>query len=387
MSSPSSQAIVGKHDVHDAETGSPQRPEQAHINTHVHSRTHKKRKSIENELSEAMQSSLMPITTSSGGRSTSTSTSERTDNPFLYGTASTLTRPVNLALAPERGRSSNRIHLQRQRSLSAGSLNEPGDGDPFAWLRQTVQEQRRQASLSEHTFIPSTSMPTSPISTAHLATSPTSIRDTSAADTNDYIGTGWLSLVAGKGPVSEHLHGQAPPVPSSSTTSRFAFPSMPNLPSMPTFQTPTMPSFKAPNLANFSTSSASSFMPDSLARIMGGNMSENENKKFMDEDDQTASDEPDWARIKVRLFIEIGKYTSLAHHLCLFTFQDKYEKPQLPMVFLHGLFGFSVLGPSTLPAFQIQYWRGVRQALEELGVEVLMTASPASGSKPYYNYP
>lgn len=51
------------------------------------------------------------------------------------------------------------------------------------------------------------------------------------------------------------------------------------------------------------------------------------------------------------------------------------------MVFLHGLFGFSVLGPSNLPAFQIQYWRGVREALEELGVEVLMTASPASGSR------
>lgn len=61
--------------------------------------------------------------------------------------------------------------------------------------------------------------------------------------------------------------------------------------------------------------------------------------------------------------------------------KDKYDKPKLPMVFLHGLFGFSVLGPSNLPAFQIQYWRGVREALEELGVEVLMTASPASGSK------
>ncbi|KAK9897175.1 alpha/beta-hydrolase [Cystobasidium minutum MCA 4210] len=77
----------------------------------------------------------------------------------------------------------------------------------------------------------------------------------------------------------------------------------------------------------------------------------------MDEEDQTNADEPDWARIK-----------------------DKYDKPKLPMVFLHGLFGFSVLGPSNLPAFQIQYWRGVREALEELGVEVLMTASPASGN-------
>lgn len=61
--------------------------------------------------------------------------------------------------------------------------------------------------------------------------------------------------------------------------------------------------------------------------------------------------------------------------------QDKYEKPRLPLVFLHGLFGFSVLGPANVPALQIQYWRGVREALEELGVEVLMTSSPASGSK------
>jgi sugar phosphate isomerase/epimerase len=82
----------------------------------------------------------------------------------------------------------------------------------------------------------------------------------------------------------------------------------------------------------------------------------------MDEEDRTASDEPDWSRIK-----------------------DKYEKPRLPMVFLHGLFGFSVIGPSNVPALQIQYWRGVREALEELGVEVLMTSSPASGSE-YTDY-
>ena len=61
--------------------------------------------------------------------------------------------------------------------------------------------------------------------------------------------------------------------------------------------------------------------------------------------------------------------------------QDKYDKPKLPIVFLHGLFGFSVLGPASLPALQIQYWRGVREALEQLGVEVLMTASPMSGSE------
>jgi len=68
---------------------------------------------------------------------------------------------------------------------------------------------------------------------------------------------------------------------------------------MPNFQAPTMPSFKTPALPTFNTSGASAFMPDSLARMMGGNMGEGESKKFMDEDDQTASDEPDWARIKV----------------------------------------------------------------------------------------
>lgn len=280
--------------LHGADT--PQRPEQAHIKSHSSSRTHKKRKSIENELSEAMQSTLMPITTTSASRTT---TSDRIDNPFLYGTASSLARPVNLALAPSRRRSSYSI-LQRQRSLSVGSLDlPPGDADPFAWLRQTVQEQRRQASRSEHVLPPSSSMPTSPMAAAHLASSPTSIHDTVTPATNDYFGAGLLSLVAGKGPVREHLHADVPPLASTSTASRFAFPSMPNLPSMPAFQAPSMPNFKAPAFPSFKAPQASAFMPDSLARMMSGNTGEGENQKYMDEEDQTNSDEPDWARIKV----------------------------------------------------------------------------------------
>lgn len=134
---------------------------------------------------------------------------------------------------------------------------------------------------------------------AHLATSPASMREDECERRNDYFGAGLLSLVAGKGPVREHLHEEVAAPPFTSTVSRFAFPSMPSLPSMPNFQAPAMPSFKTPALPTFKAPPASAFMPDALARIMGGNVGEDENKKYMDEDDQTASDEPDWARIKV----------------------------------------------------------------------------------------
>lgn len=288
-----------EHDVPDP--ASPQRPEKAHINPHASLRLHRKHESIENELSEAMRSSLMPITSSSARSPTSTTSShDRIDNPFLYGTASTLTRPVNLALAPNRRRSSGRLQLHRQRSLSVGSLNDLGDGDPFAWLRQTVQEQRKQASQSEHVFLPSTSMPASPMAVSQFAASPASLHDDAPERTNDYFGAGLLSLVAGKGPVREHMQVESASFASSSTGSRFNFPSLPSLPSIPSFQAPSMPTFKAPPLPTFKAPPASTFMPDALARMMGGNVGENENKKYMDEDDQAASDEPDWARIKVR---------------------------------------------------------------------------------------
>lgn len=145
----------------------------------------------------------------------------------------------------------------------------------------------------------------------------------------------------------------------------FALPAMPNLPkfqapSLPAFQAPALPSlpkFQPPSLPEFKAPS----MPDFsyLSKQLGINAGEGESQKYMDDDDKTKDEGPDWARIK-----------------------SKYDKPKLPMVFLHGLFGFSVIGPQNMPAFQVQYWRGVREALEQLGVEVLMTAAPASGSKP-----
>ncbi|CAO1625606.1 unnamed protein product [Parajaminaea phylloscopi] len=61
--------------------------------------------------------------------------------------------------------------------------------------------------------------------------------------------------------------------------------------------------------------------------------------------------------------------------------QDIYEAPSLPCVFLHGLFGFSTLTPvSSLPQFNIDYWRGIVQRLEAAGVEVLVTNVKTSAS-------
>jgi hypothetical protein len=57
-----------------------------------------------------------------------------------------------------------------------------------------------------------------------------------------------------------------------------------------------------------------------------------------------------------------------------------YKAPRLPIVFCHGLFGFDTLGPASLPGLQVSYWRGVREAFEAIGVEVLITRVPASAS-------
>jgi len=79
--------------------------------------------------------------------------------------------------------------------------------------------------------------------------------------------------------------------------------------------------------------------------------------KYLNEADRTKRDEPPWAKVK-----------------------EHYQKPKLPMVFCHGLFGFDTLGPSSVPAMQISYWRGVKEALESIGVEVVITSVPASAS-------
>ena len=60
--------------------------------------------------------------------------------------------------------------------------------------------------------------------------------------------------------------------------------------------------------------------------------------------------------------------------------RDKYDAPKNPVVLAHGLLGFSELrlAGSAFPG--LKYWRGIREALEARGIEVIVTAVPASGS-------
>ncbi|KAI1357362.1 Alpha/Beta hydrolase protein [Xylaria arbuscula] len=59
--------------------------------------------------------------------------------------------------------------------------------------------------------------------------------------------------------------------------------------------------------------------------------------------------------------------------------RDHYETPKLPVVLAHGLLGFAELRltPGLLPS--VHYWRGIRDALEANGVNVITTTVPPSG--------
>jgi hypothetical protein len=54
-------------------------------------------------------------------------------------------------------------------------------------------------------------------------------------------------------------------------------------------------------------------------------------------------------------------------------------RPRNPVVFCHGLLGFdSVTLGVTFAPLQITHWRGIKEVLEENGVEVLITKVPAT---------
>ncbi|KAH9857955.1 Alpha/Beta hydrolase protein [Lenzites betulinus] len=61
--------------------------------------------------------------------------------------------------------------------------------------------------------------------------------------------------------------------------------------------------------------------------------------------------------------------------------RQKYLAPKNPIVFCHGLLGFDTvnLGPSIAP-LQVTHWRGIRDAFEANGIELLMTRVPATSS-------
>ena len=58
--------------------------------------------------------------------------------------------------------------------------------------------------------------------------------------------------------------------------------------------------------------------------------------------------------------------------------KERYRSPLHPIVFCHGLFGFDVIGPANFKPLQFSYWIGVKEALEAMGVEVLVGRVPAS---------
>lgn len=60
--------------------------------------------------------------------------------------------------------------------------------------------------------------------------------------------------------------------------------------------------------------------------------------------------------------------------------RDKYDAPKHPIVLAHGLLGFDELrlAGKWLPG--VQYWRGIREALEGKGVKVITTSVPTTGS-------
>lgn len=61
--------------------------------------------------------------------------------------------------------------------------------------------------------------------------------------------------------------------------------------------------------------------------------------------------------------------------------KKKYNVPQHPLVFCHGLLGFDsvTIGPAIAP-FEVSHWRGVKEVLQANGARVHMTRVPATSS-------
>ena len=62
------------------------------------------------------------------------------------------------------------------------------------------------------------------------------------------------------------------------------------------------------------------------------------------------------------------------------SFRQSYSNPRYPIVLAHGLMGFDELrlAGKWLPG--VEYWRGVKQALQQHGCEVITTSVPTTGS-------
>jgi triacylglycerol lipase len=60
--------------------------------------------------------------------------------------------------------------------------------------------------------------------------------------------------------------------------------------------------------------------------------------------------------------------------------RDQYQTPRYPIVLAHGLMGFDELriAGKWLPG--VQYWRGIKEAMNQHGIEVITTSVPTTGS-------
>ncbi|THV05269.1 alpha/beta-hydrolase [Dendrothele bispora CBS 962.96] len=60
---------------------------------------------------------------------------------------------------------------------------------------------------------------------------------------------------------------------------------------------------------------------------------------------------------------------------------DPLRRPRYPIVLCHGLYGFDSRGPQSFPSLRMHYWANVLSILrDKLGVEVIVTAVPPTGS-------
>lgn len=64
------------------------------------------------------------------------------------------------------------------------------------------------------------------------------------------------------------------------------------------------------------------------------------------------------------------------------TLRERYEAPRYPVVLCHGFSGFDQLGPKaeTIVPMRLDYWRGIKEALQQIGLTVLIAKVPAFGT-------
>ncbi|KAI8977052.1 hypothetical protein BDF20DRAFT_541198 [Mycotypha africana] len=76
-----------------------------------------------------------------------------------------------------------------------------------------------------------------------------------------------------------------------------------------------------------------------------------------------------------------ARVTSLKHQSqTVMPVSSNYTAPREPIVLCHGLYGFDLRGPESLPALQLHYWSGVEETLAKLGCKVIVTKVPQTGS-------